>query len=200
MAVDIDTGRLEAFSDGVFAIAITLLVLEISIPEEEFGDLWRAIADQWPSYLAYVTSFLTIGGLWLVHHGIFRRMRSADLSVLYMNLLLLMLVSFLPFPTGLMADGLGNDDAERAAVISYGVVLLAISVAMTAIGRHVAQREELRAADVARSDFDAVISFAVPSIAFYGLMLLFALLAPHLAAFGFLLVAVLPFARVALQR
>lgn len=198
--MEFDTGRLEAFSDGVFAIAITLLVLEITVPEEEFADLWRAIADQWPSYLAYVTSFLTIGGLWLVHHGIFRRLRSADLTVLYLNLLLLMLVSFLPFPTSLMADGLGNDDAERAAVLFYGAVLLAISVAMTAIGRYVAQREELRAEHVARADFETVISFAVPSIAFYGLVLAFALLAPHVAAFGFLLVAVLPFARAAFQR
>ena len=69
------TNRLEAFSDGVFAIAITLLILEVSVPESDFDDLWRGIADQWPSYLAYVTSFITIGWIWMVHHGIFRRLR-----------------------------------------------------------------------------------------------------------------------------
>ena len=67
------SGRIEAFSDGVIAIAITLLVLEISIPEAKFHELGKAILDQWPSYLAYVTSFLTIGALWLAHHGLFQR-------------------------------------------------------------------------------------------------------------------------------
>jgi uncharacterized membrane protein len=64
-----DTGRTEAFSDGVFAIAITLLVLEIGIPASEFDDLWSAILHEWPRYLGYSTSFLTIGGLWLAHQG-----------------------------------------------------------------------------------------------------------------------------------
>jgi hypothetical protein len=72
-----DTGRTEAFSDGVFAIAITLLVLDIRVPESEFNHLWHGIAHQWPSYLGYATSFVTIGGIWLAHHGIFRRLRYA---------------------------------------------------------------------------------------------------------------------------
>ena len=93
-----DTGRLEAFSDGVFAIAITLLVLEISVPESGFEDLWKGIADQWPSYLAYATSFLTVGGLWLAHHGIFRRLASADGMVMRLNILQLMLVRSCRFP------------------------------------------------------------------------------------------------------
>jgi uncharacterized membrane protein len=70
-----ETGRTEAFSDGVFAIAITLLVLEIAVPESAFDDLWHGIAHQWPAYLGYVTSLLTIGGIWLAHHGIFRRLQ-----------------------------------------------------------------------------------------------------------------------------
>jgi len=69
-----ETGRMEAFSDGVFAIAITLLILEVSVPESAFEDLRSGIVDEWPSYLAYVTSFLTIGGIWAAHHGIFRRL------------------------------------------------------------------------------------------------------------------------------
>ena len=69
---------MEAFSDGVFAIAATLLVLEISVPESGFADLWGAIGSEWPSYLAYTTSFFTIGGLWSVHHGLFRRISYAD--------------------------------------------------------------------------------------------------------------------------
>src|SRR5919201_5345407 len=110
-----DSARMEAFSDGVFAIAITLLVLEISVPASAFDDLWRGIAKQWPSYLAYVTSFLTIGGLWLVHHAIFRRMRFADPTVLRTNLVLLLMVAFLPFPTRLVAETLTINHAERPA-------------------------------------------------------------------------------------
>jgi uncharacterized membrane protein len=105
------TGRLEAFSDGVFAIAITLLVLEISVPESDFENLWKGIVDQWPSYLAYATSFITIGYLWGVHHAIFRRLASADGVVIRLNILLLMLVSFLPFPTKLVAEAI---DLRRA--------------------------------------------------------------------------------------
>jgi uncharacterized membrane protein len=70
------TGRVEAFSDGVFAIAITLLVLEIKIEPAGFEHLWRALADEWPSYLAFVTSFLTVGGVWLAHHGLFSRLQA----------------------------------------------------------------------------------------------------------------------------
>ena len=101
-----DTGRTEAFSDGVFAIAITLLILDVAVPESEFDHLWRGIVHQWPAYLGYATSFITIGGIWLVHHGIFRRLQYANDRVMQINLLLLMAVSFLPFPTKLMAGAI----------------------------------------------------------------------------------------------
>ena len=107
------TGRIEAFSDGVFSIAATLLVLEIAVPEADFDHLWKGIADQWPSYLSYATSFLTIGGIWLVHHAIFRRLRFADFNVTRLNLLLLMAVAFLPFPTKLVAEAI--DVEQRRA-------------------------------------------------------------------------------------
>ena len=128
------TGRIEAFSDGVFAIAITLLILEIGVPEAAFDNLWRGIVDQWPSYLAYATSFLTIGGIWLAHHGIFRRLQYANQRVMLINLLLLMAVSFLPFPTKLMAEAIHDTSAERAAVIFYGGSLLVISLLVGALG------------------------------------------------------------------
>lgn len=109
------TDRLVAFSDGVFAIAITLLVLEIGVLEADFDDLWQGIGDQWPSYFAYVTGFTTIGGLWMVHHTIFRRVASADGNVMRLNLVLLMLVAFLPFPTRLLAEAIDVTTSERAA-------------------------------------------------------------------------------------
>jgi uncharacterized membrane protein len=98
--------RLEAFSDGVFAIAITLLVLEISVPEGSEDALWQAFLDQWPSYLGYVVSFATVGAVWLAHNAVTDYLDRADQWLLRFNLLLLMVVSFLPFPTRLLAESL----------------------------------------------------------------------------------------------
>jgi len=128
-----DTGRTEAFSDGVLAIAITLLVLDLNVPASEFDDLWGGIVGEWPSYLAYASSFLTIGAIWLRHHGIFARLAYVDRRLMTLNLLLLMAVSFLPFPTRLVAEAIQNEDAERAAIVFYGTTLLVISVLIGAL-------------------------------------------------------------------
>jgi uncharacterized membrane protein len=145
MADRFSSSRLEAFSDGVFSIAATLLVLEIAVPEGGFDDLWQAIGDQWPSYLAYTTSFFTIGALWTAHHGLFRRLESADARMLHLNLLLLWVVAFLPFPTKPAAEALRHEseDPERAAVLFYGGVLLVISIVMTAMTQYALRRREL---------------------------------------------------------
>ncbi len=139
MADYFDSGRIEAFSDGVFGIAATLLVLEIAVPAASFDDLWDGIVDQWPSYLAYGTSFWTIGGLWVLHHGIFRRLRYADLHLMRMNLFLLFVVAFLPFPTHLMAEAIKSASAERVAVLFYGATLLLISATIAVIARYAAR-------------------------------------------------------------
>ena len=107
--------RMEAFSDGVFAIAITLLVLELSIPPGSEEHFLRAVLDQWPSYLAYVVSFATIGAIWLGHNSITHYLHSANTTFLRLNLALLLVVSFLPFPTRLLAENLGSRASERVA-------------------------------------------------------------------------------------
>jgi uncharacterized membrane protein len=181
-----ESGRLEAFSDGVFAIAITLLMLEISVPQRAFDDLWQGIGDQWPSYLAYVTSFVTIGGLWVAHHGLFRRLRYANVALMRANLLLLLVVSFLPFPTRLMAEGLQMDiDAERAAVLFYGATLFVISVIVTGMCRYAARRPVLLLDGITSAEIEQISARTRPTPAFYGLVILLALLAPDVAAFGF---------------
>jgi uncharacterized membrane protein len=116
--------RMEAFSDGVFAIAITLLVLELAIPPGSEEHLLSAVLSQWPSYLAYVVSFATIGAIWLGHNSITHYLHSANATFLRMNLAMLLLVSFLPFPTKLVAENLGNRAGERVAATIYGVTLL----------------------------------------------------------------------------
>jgi TMEM175 potassium channel family protein len=185
-----ETGRTEAFSDGVFAIAITLLVLDIRVPEEAFEDLWSGIVHQWPSYLGYVTSFLTIGWIWLAHHGIFRRLRYANRQVMTINLLLLMAVSFLPFPTRLVAEAIRSDEAERAAVIFYGLALLAIAVLLSALWGAVAEDRELLKPEVTDEEVRAILVASSPSIGFYGALMVLAIIAPRVAAFGYLVIAI----------
>jgi uncharacterized membrane protein len=185
------TGRLEAFSDGVLAIAITLLVLELSVPEAAFEHLWRGIADQWPSYLAYTTSFTTIGAIWLVHHGMFRRLANADGAITRLNLLLLMLAAFLPFPTKLVAEAVNSGHGERQAVMFYGTVLLAVSIVITVMWRHIAAHRDLLNADVSDAEVAAITQQSAPSIGFYAAIVLLSLVAPTVAAFGYLAIAVL---------
>ena len=140
------TGRVEAFSDGVLAIAITLLVLEIRLPADAFEHLWSSLVHEWPSYLAYVTSFLTIGGIWMAHHGLFVRLRSVDPTLLRLNIVLLMVVAFLPFPTGVLADALhASDRAERVAIGVYGGTLLVTQLLFAALARYAIRHPELHA-------------------------------------------------------
>jgi uncharacterized membrane protein len=191
-----DTGRTEAFSDGVFAIAITLLVLEIGIPASEFDDLWSAIFHEWPAYLGYATSFLTIGGLWLAHHGIFRRLRYANNAVMRINLLLLMAVAFLPFPTRLVAEAIRDKSAERAAAIFYGACLLAIAVLFSALWAAVARDRRLLKPEVTDEEVNSILIASSPNIGFYAGAVALAILAPRAAAIGYLLIAVLSVLRV----
>jgi uncharacterized membrane protein len=185
-----ETGRTEAFSDGVFAIAITLLVLDIGIPASEFDDLWSAIFHEWPAYLGYATSFLTIGGIWLAHHGIFRRLRYANNVVMRLNLLLLMAVSFLPYPTRLVAEAIRDQSAERAAAIFYGLCLLAIAVVFSALWGAVARDRQLLEPEVTDDEVKAILVASSPSLGFYGGAIALAIVAPRAAAFGYLLIAV----------
>jgi uncharacterized membrane protein len=184
------TGRTEAFSDGVFAIAITLLVLEIGVPESDFEHLWNGIGHQWPAYLGYVTSFLTIGGIWMAHHGIFRRLQYLNGQVMRVNLLLLMAVSFLPFPTRLMAEALRHEDAERVAVIFYGASLLVISLLIGALWGSVVRDRELLRPEVSDEEVKAITIAATPSIGFYVGATAIAVVAPRVAAIGYLVIAV----------
>jgi uncharacterized membrane protein len=139
-----DTGRVEAFSDGVFAIAITLLVLDIRIEPAEYEHLARALLHEWPAYLAYVTSFLTVGTVWIAHHSLFHRLRYVDPVLLRINLLLLMAAAFLPFPTGVMAQAFhASDSAERVAIAVYGGTALLIELLLRAGVRYCARHPEL---------------------------------------------------------
>ncbi len=120
------TGRLETFSDGVFAIAATLLVLEFSVANGR--DLGHELLDLWPSYLAYVTSFLTIGIIWMNHHHTVSFIGRVDRTFLFVNNLLLLTVAFLPFPTGLVGEAIQQGVGEQAAALAYAATLVVMAI------------------------------------------------------------------------
>src|SRR2546423_2932329 len=125
----VDTGRLEAFSDGVFAIAITLLILEVHLSGQPGVSLARQLALAWPSYTGYVISFVTIGIMWANHHSMFRLIDRSTHGLVVANLLLLLCVSFVPFPTKVLAEHLpvaGKD--QRTAVLFFSGTYVAIAL------------------------------------------------------------------------
>ena len=133
-------GRMEGFSDAVFAIAITLLVLDVAVHPP--GTPLEQVLHAWPGYVAYVVSFLTIGAAWLAHEALTDRLARSDSIFQRLNLLLLLVVAFLPFPTRLVADALQHTDAERVAVTFYGLTLLAIRLLGAGLAEY-ARREHL---------------------------------------------------------
>jgi uncharacterized membrane protein len=136
-------GRLEAFSDGVFAIVATLLVLELHVPEAT-DNLGLALLAQWPAYLAYLTSFATIGIIWVNHHALFERLRSVDRPLLFINLLLLLFVSLIPFPTALVGRyAMAGADSHVAAAV-YGGVMVLVAVGFNLLWLRVTPRAERR--------------------------------------------------------
>ena len=187
--------RLEAFSDGVFAIAITLLVLEIAVPaitkNVHEGDVVRDLAHEWPVYLAYFVSFMTIGAIWIEHSALVDALDSIDGVFMRLNLVLLLFCAFLPFPTRMMSEWAGNVHAERVAVVIYGVVLLMMTLMLLVLGRH-AEREGLFGDDLAdeRSEEARVKFQLTPSLIGYLVASVLGLFSPKAGIIIFLLIGV----------
>jgi uncharacterized membrane protein len=154
MANHRDTVRVEAFSDGVFAIAITLLVLDIKVPHEIAppNTLLHALAQQWPVYLAFLTSFATILIMWINHHRLFTHIARCDDRLLFFNGLLLLGVVLVPFPTSLIAEYLGHPGQTTAAMI-YNGTFIAIAICFNLLWRSASRHGRLLHAD---HDRDAV--------------------------------------------
>jgi uncharacterized membrane protein len=134
--------RLEAFSDGVFAIAITLLVLTITSPKN-YRHLGSELADQWPSYAAYLVSFAVIGIMWLNHHTIFGHFARVDRNLVYLNLALLATVVFIPYPTGVFGQALQRGEGERVAAVVYSVAMTVNALAWAALWLYGSSRRRL---------------------------------------------------------
>jgi uncharacterized membrane protein len=184
------SSRLEAFSDGVFAIAGTLLILELRVPPDE-PDLTATLLALWPAYAAYLVSFLTIGIIWVNHHTLLEHCRRVDRRFLYLNLLLLIAVGIVPFPTSLVDRYIVSESGATAALVVYGLGALLIAVAFSGVffyathdGRLVGDRAEARRIraegrlfPIGLAAYSAGIALAffapVASLAVYGLTALF---------------------------
>ena len=160
------TNRMETFSDGVFAIAATLLVLEIGIGTGADEHLGRALLDLWPSYLAYATSFLIIGIIWVNHHECVPCMDHVDRTMLFINTVFLMVVSFIPFPTKLVAEHL-QKPGQHAAVYAYALTLMAMAVLYNVWWRYARHGRRLIAASVPQARVDAISRAFDPGVPLY---------------------------------
>jgi uncharacterized membrane protein len=184
------TTRLEAFSDGDFAIAITLLIIEIHVPAREHAEtLGHELLRIWPSYLGYLTSFLTIGVMWINHHYVFELIARVDRTMLLLNTLLLMLIAFVPFPTAVLAQFIQTDGARAAAVL-YGATLTLTAMTYFAWWRYASAGRRLIGDDVPDEVVDDITRAYAPGTLLYGGAALIAFLEPWLSAAAYLAIAV----------
>jgi uncharacterized membrane protein len=168
------TNRLESFSDGVIAVAITLLVLDIHVPPVgqpatgRHETLLHSLLHNWPHYAAYVVSFLTIGIIWINHHAMISRLARADHSILILNLLLLMSIVLLPFATELMAGYLRAPSGQSLAAGVYAGCFLLMAVAFAVLNRHILlARAHMLSAEIPMEERRRILMRSVSGLAPY---------------------------------
>ena len=171
-----ETGRVEAFSDGVFAIAITLLILIVGIEHAPQSDLGVELLDLWPAYVAYAVSFLTIGIMWVNHHMIFRHFARVDRPLLLLNIFLLMLIAFVPFPTRVVADFIKSDADRQDASLLYGITMTITAILFFAVWMYGSRR--LLRPDADRREVTGITRSYLPGTPLYATATLLALLSP----------------------
>jgi uncharacterized membrane protein len=176
------TNRLEAFSDGVIAVAVTLLVLDIKVPPEgSHQTLLHALLHNWPHYAAYVVSFLTIGIIWINHHAMLSRLARADHSILILNLLLLMTIVLLPFATELMAAYLRASSGESLAAGVYSGSFLLMSVVFSALNAHILlNRAHMLHTELPLEERRRVLSRGIAGLMPYLIATVLAIVSPYL--------------------
>jgi uncharacterized membrane protein len=171
------TTRLETFSDGVFAIAATLLVLEFSVHGASGPHLGHELLQLWPSYLAYATSFLTIGIIWINHHYCVATFARGDRVLMFLNLVLLLVVGFLPFPTKLVAQYL-QQPGEKDAVLAYCATFVVMAIVYNLWWRYASGNRRLIREDVPDSTVRAISRAFNPGVPMYLVVFLIAFVSP----------------------
>jgi uncharacterized membrane protein len=185
-----ETARLEAFSDGVFAIAVTLLIIEVHVPAREHAEtLGHELLRIWPSYLGYLTSFLTIGVMWINHHYVFELIDRVDRTMLLLNTVLLMLIAFVPFPTAVLAQFIETGGARAAAAL-YGATLTLTAMTYFAWWRYASAGRRLIDKRVPDEVIDDITRAYAPGTLIYGAAALVAFVQPWGSAALYLGIAV----------
>lgn len=173
---DNDTGRIEAFSDGVFAIAITLLIIEIRVPHLDHAPAGASLAGRllelWPSYLGYMISFIVIGTIWANHHNRFSYIVRSNHVLLFLNVVFLMCVAFIPFPTALLAEYIRQPEYRTTAIAVYSGTLAVTAIFFTLLWLYAANGYRL-----VTGDLDPAVLKAMTGRYIIGMVL-------YLAAFG----------------
>jgi uncharacterized membrane protein len=172
-----ETGRLETFSDGVFAIAATLLILELKL--DGHGSVTHQLLNLWPSYTAYAISFITIGIMWINHHNVFRQIDKVNRTFLVLNVLFLMVIAFIPFPTTVLAAHLQHD--ARPAAFFYGLTNIAMAIGFSAVWFYAAAERRLIAAEADERTITGISRAFRPGIPLYTVATLSSLLSAWLA-------------------
>jgi uncharacterized membrane protein len=171
-----DTARLETFSDGVFAIAATLLILELRL--NGHGTVTHQLLHIWPSYAAYAISFVTIGIMWINHHTLFRQVGRVDRTFLAINVIFLMVIAFIPFPTAVLAAHLHHD--AKAAAVFYGLTSTAMAVMFSAVWFYAALGRRLITPEAEQRTISGISRSFLPGIPLYVIATLCSLLSAWL--------------------
>ena len=160
-----ETSRTEAFSDGVFAIAITLLILNVTLHRS--GSLGHDLLQLWPSYLAYAVSFVTIGIMWINHHTIYRHIERVDRIFLLLNLMLLLCIAFVPFPTRIAAEFARSDSDRRAAALLYGITMTTTAVFFNSLWLYASRGGRLLSPNADRREVSGITRSYIPGAPMY---------------------------------
>jgi uncharacterized membrane protein len=185
----VSTSRLETFADGVFAIAATLLILDVTADARGGQGLSRALEHSWPQYAAYAISFLTIGIIWVNHHTCFEQIGRTDRRFLFINVAFLACVAFIPFPTRLVAEHL-RDNNLRAAAIAYGLTLIATAIGFAVFWFYASLGGRLLRADADPRIVSGISRSYIPGAPSYTAATLVALWSPHAAVALFAAIAI----------
>jgi uncharacterized membrane protein len=182
-------GRLETFADGVFAIAATLLIIEVGLPEELHDSLGNELLDIWPQYAAYALSFVTIGIMWVNHHTILRQLQAVDRTFLFLNIGLLLCIAFVPFPTSVLAEFI-QDDGARAAALLYGITMTVTSIFFLAVWVYASHGGRLLHPGADSREVSGITRSYLPGTPTYAAATLVALVSPEASAALYGLLAV----------
>ncbi len=181
-----ETGRIEAFSDGVFAVAITLLVFDLQVPQPQAGEtfsvatLGLALLKQWPFYLAFITSFATILIMWISHHSIFKMVYKSNTPFLFANGFLLLVVTAVPFPTSLVAEYLNKPAAAMACAV-YAGIFVVVNIAYNVLLWTVRHHRHLLRPDVSDAQVKITTRNALLGLPIYLIATVVAFLNPYLS-------------------